>query len=58
MLNTDGYVSECTGDNLFVVRSGQITTPPAAAAILRGVTRRFVMEELAPHLGHNVEERM
>jgi len=57
MLNVDGRVSECTGDNIFTVKDGHIVTPAADAGILHGITRRFVMEELAPALGHTVEER-
>ena len=38
MLDTQGYVSECTGENLFIVRGGKIYTPPTAA-ILEGITR-------------------
>ncbi len=58
MLNTEGYVSECTGDNLFVVNDGVIATPPTEAGILHGITRKFVMRELAPALGYTVQERM
>lgn len=58
MLNLDGYVSECTGDNVFAVQGGRIVTPPTAAGILHGITRAFVVEELAPALGLKVEERM
>ena len=58
MLNTDGYVSECTGDNIFTVTDGHIVTPPAEAGMLHGITRRFVIEELAPHLRYDVQERM
>ena len=58
MLNTDGYVSECTGDNIFIVTNGRIITPPIEAGILHGVTRRFVIEELAPHLEYQVCEEM
>jgi len=57
MLNIDGQVSECTGDNIFVVRDGRLITPSASAGILHGVTRRYVMDELGPALGHPVEER-
>ncbi len=57
MLNVDGEVSECTGDNIFVVRDGKLITPSASAGILHGVTRRYVMDELGPALGHVVEER-
>ena len=58
MLNTDGYVSECTGDNLFVVKGGRIATPPKEAGLLDGITRQFVIDSLAPALDHSVEERM
>ena len=36
MLNEQGYVAECTGDNLFIIRDGQITTPPVSAGSLPG----------------------
>jgi len=57
MLNTEGYVAECTGDNIFVIKGGAIATPPVSAGILRGVTRRFVIDTLAPALGLKVAER-
>ena len=44
MLNEEGYVAECTGDNIFVVKHGRISTPPANAGILEGVTRAVVLE--------------
>jgi branched-chain amino acid aminotransferase len=57
MLTTDGYVSECTGENLFVVRNGKITTPPAAtSSALEGITRDSVMT-IATDLGHEVAEQ-
>lgn len=58
MLNRDGYVSECTGDNIFAFRDGKLYTPPVEAGILEGITRKFVMEEIAPACGVEVEERM
>ncbi|MCH2145731.1 MAG: branched-chain-amino-acid transaminase [Phycisphaerales bacterium] len=58
MLNTDGWVAECTGDNIFVVRGGRIETPPLDAGMLPGITRRFVIDELAPALGLELVERM
>ena len=58
MLNIDGWVSECTGDNIFVVKDGRLSTPPVDAGILDGITRRFVMNELCPALGLPIEERM
>ncbi|MEI6071485.1 MAG: branched-chain-amino-acid transaminase [Verrucomicrobiae bacterium] len=44
MLNEQGYVSECTGDNIFVVRKGAILTPPISSGALAGVTRAVVFE--------------
>ena len=44
MLNLDGYVGECTGDNIFIIRNGQVFTPPTEAGILEGITRRFVID--------------
>ena len=57
MLNTEGQVSECTGDNIFFIRGSRIVTPPVSAGILNGVTRLFVMDEVAPSCGMAVEER-
>jgi len=51
MLNLDGNVTEGSGDNIFMVKGGKLVTPPGDAGILKGITRRFVMEELAPALG-------
>jgi branched-chain amino acid aminotransferase len=44
VLNTNGSVSEGTGENIFVVKDGVISTPPPSAAILRGITRESVIE--------------
>ena len=44
MLNANGEVAECTGDNLFVVKRGVLLTPPLHAGILEGVTRNVVLE--------------
>jgi branched-chain amino acid aminotransferase len=44
MLNHNGEVAECTGDNLFLVKKGVLRTPPIDAGILEGVTRNAVME--------------
>ena len=44
MLNANGEVAECTGDNLFVVKHGVLRTPPPHAGILEGVTRNAVIE--------------
>lgn len=56
MLNTQGLVSECTGDNVFVVKDGKISTPPVSAGILDGITRRVVID-LAREAGHELVER-
>src|SRR6202048_5434539 len=42
MLNEQGYVSECTGDNIFIVKKGEISTPHLSSGILAGVTRAVV----------------
>ncbi len=44
MLSGDGYVCECSADNLFLVRHNEVWTPPAHLGILKGVTRDTVME--------------
>ena len=56
LLNNEGYVAECTGDNIFYVRGKRLVTPPTAAGALEGVTRNTVMD-LAPGLGLTVEEK-
>jgi branched-chain amino acid aminotransferase len=58
MLNVDGYVAECTGDNIFIIKNGQIATPSAEAGILHGITRQFVLNEIAPEMGFEVTEKM
>ena len=44
MLNEQGYVSECTGDNIFLVKNGRIMTPPVSSGALNGITRQVVVE--------------
>lgn len=44
MLSAHGYVAECTGDNIFIVKRGALITPPAYAGILKGITRGCVMD--------------
>jgi len=44
MLNAHGFVAECTGDNLFIVKGGQLFTPPLSAGALHGITRGVVLE--------------
>jgi branched-chain amino acid aminotransferase len=55
MLNSEGYVAECTGDNLFIVKNKHLITPPLFAGALYGITRSTVMD-LAQQAGHTVEE--
>jgi branched-chain amino acid aminotransferase len=55
MLNSEGYVAECTGDNLFLVKGNDLLTPPLSAGALYGITRGVVMD-LARKSGLNVSE--
>ncbi|MDP7009147.1 MAG: branched-chain-amino-acid transaminase [Phycisphaerales bacterium] len=57
MLNVDGDVAECTGDNIFIIKNRTIATPHTEAGILHGITRQFVMDSIAPALGYSVQER-
>jgi branched-chain amino acid aminotransferase len=57
VLNTNDYVAECTGDNIFIVKNGVILTPPAYAGILVGISRGAIIE-LAQKLGIKTEEKM
>jgi len=55
MLNAEGYVAECTGDNLFIVKAGNLMTPPLSAGALYGITRQTVID-LAAAQGMAVSE--
>lgn len=55
MLNEQGYVAECTGDNIFVLKRGQLFTPPISAGGLRGITRDAVFD-IASEFGLKVSE--
>lgn len=44
MLNAEGFVAECTGDNIFILKGQQLLTPPLSAGALYGITREVVME--------------
>ena len=55
MLNAEGYVAECTGDNVFIVKAGELMTPPLSAGALYGITRGTVMD-LAREQGIKVTE--
>jgi branched-chain amino acid aminotransferase len=56
MLNDVGLVAECTGDNLFIIRDGVISTPPLTAGALDGITRGVAFE-IARDLGVPIKER-
>ena len=57
MLDTNGFVSECTGDNIFLVRDNRLITPPTYIGNLDGITRKAVME-LALDEGIEVSEEL
>jgi branched-chain amino acid aminotransferase len=56
MLNNAGFVTQGTGENIFMVRNGRIFTPPVSSGLLEGITRDTVMT-IAASLGYLVEER-
>ena len=55
MLNEQGFVSECTGDNIFTIKNGVIYTPPISSGALAGVTRNVVFE-IAAEMGISIQE--
>ena len=55
MLNDQGNVAECTADNVFVIKNGQIFTPPISAGALRGITRAVAFE-IAAEIGIRITE--
>ncbi len=55
MLNTEGYLAEATGDNIFVVRDGVVSTPHISCGILGGITRQTVID-LCRNSGMTVRE--
>lgn len=55
MLNAEGFVAECTGDNIFIAKAGKLFTPPLSAGALYGITRQVVIE-LAEKSGIKVTE--
>jgi branched-chain amino acid aminotransferase len=54
LLSPQGYVSECTGENIFIIKGGRLITPPCSAGALAGITQDSVMA-LAHDLGYEVE---
>jgi branched-chain amino acid aminotransferase len=47
MLNEQGFVAECTGDNIFTVKDGEIFTPRISSGALAGITRKVAFEMAA-----------
>ena len=56
LLDPDGFIAEGTGDNFFIVKEGTLITPEGRN-VLRGISRSYIMEELAPQLGMLVLEK-
>ena len=55
MLNKEGHVAECTGENIFMYKLGKVFTPSVAEGILQGVTRASIIQ-IAKDLGYEVCE--
>jgi branched-chain amino acid aminotransferase len=55
MLNEQGFVAECTGDNIFTVKNGKILTPAISSGALSGITRQVTFE-MAAELGIAISE--
>jgi len=55
MLNEQGYISECTGENIFAVKGNVLLTPPLYAGVLGGITRDTIIE-IAGDIGLTVKE--
>jgi branched-chain amino acid aminotransferase len=58
MVNHQGYVAECTGDNVFFVKGKTIVTPPTQAGVLVGITRAAVIEIIAEKTAYKFEEKL
>lgn len=56
LLNTEGYIAEGTGENVFMVKDGRILTPPVYLGALKGITRGAIIE-VAKRLGYPMEEQ-
>jgi branched-chain amino acid aminotransferase len=56
-LDANGYVSEGSGENIFIIRDGKILTPPLGASVLPGITRDSVIT-LAEEMGYEVVEQL
>jgi branched-chain amino acid aminotransferase len=57
MFTAHGYVAECTGDNIFIIKDNSLITPPAYLGILKGITRACVMD-IAKKIGMAVKEEI
>lgn len=55
-LNTEGYVAEGSGDNVFIVKDGELMTPPSYIGALQGITRQAIVD-LARQMGYTVKEQ-
>ncbi len=55
MLNAEGNICECSGDNIFIVRGNEVITPPLEASVLPGITRNVVLH-LAKRLGYDAQQ--
>jgi branched-chain amino acid aminotransferase len=58
MLNSEGYVAECTGDNIFIVKDSVLLTPPIWAGALEGITRNAVIELARNKMDLSVKESL
>lgn len=58
MLNREGYVAECTGDNIFLIKDNTLITPPTSAGALEGITRNVVMDLAKSKLRLLVKEEL
>jgi len=58
MLNTQGFVAECTGENVFIVKDGVVMTPPTSSGALAGITRDSVMTIARDHGFPVVEQQL
>jgi branched-chain amino acid aminotransferase len=56
LLDDQGYVAEASGENIFCIKDGRLTTPAPSSPILEGITRDSIIK-LARHLGYEVKEQ-
>ena len=58
MINHQGHVAECTGDNVFYVKDGSIVTPPVSAGVLEGITRSLVISLVKTRTSYKMSEEL